>query len=188
MNATLTTRLLLLVLFLLLLLLLIYTIAAKKKERRHSLPSSLLGVSGSVGFRQKLTNIPEDTSAAASFLPGASLGTSIAKPIGQHTHKSGVDQPSATQPSAMSQPAMTSVPTSLTCFLVQFTSGRTDTYYIQASDAHHLKVNVGDYVVVEADRGEDLGRVIMDNINVPMPRRNSVLISLDSPHSDTHNM
>ncbi len=61
---------------------------------------------------------------------------------------------------------------SLTCYLVQFTSGRTDTYYIPHEN--NLVVNIGDYVIVEADRGEDLGRVIMDNINVPLPRRNSV--------------
>ena len=64
--------------------------------------------------------------------------------------------------------------TSLDCYLVQFTSGRTDTYYVpQDSSAARMKINAGDYVIVEADRGEDLGRVIMDNINVPMPRRNS---------------
>lgn len=57
--------------------------------------------------------------------------------------------------------------TSLTCYLVQFTSGRTDTYYIP--DDQSLNVCIGDYVVVEADRGEDLGRVLMDNINVPVP-------------------
>lgn len=72
------------------------------------------------------------------------------------------------------------VPSSLPCYLVQFTSGRTDTFYVPP-DANsgangkqfqpQFKVIVGDYVVVEADRGEDLGRVIMDNINVPMPRR-----------------
>lgn len=68
--------------------------------------------------------------------------------------------------------------TSLDCFLVQFTSGRTDTYYVpQDSSAAMAKIKSGDYVIVEADRGEDLGRVIMDNINVPMPRRNSTTSS-----------
>eukprot|EP00158_Paraphelidium_tribonemae_P002682 Partr_v1_DN25584_c0_g1_i1_m20562 putative PSP1 domain protein len=59
----------------------------------------------------------------------------------------------------------------LDCYLVQFTSGRTDTYFIPHDS--RLEIQVGDYVVVEADRGEDLGRVIMDSINVPLPRRNS---------------
>lgn len=68
--------------------------------------------------------------------------------------------------SAMYQPGAM-----LTCFLVQFTSGRTDTYYIPHES--HLSVTIGDYVVVEADRGQDLGRVFMDNISVPLPRRNS---------------
>ncbi len=54
---------------------------------------------------------------------------------------------------------------------MQFTSGRTDTYYIPHEAGY--SVTIGDYVVVEADRGEDLGRVIMDNISVPLPRRNS---------------
>lgn len=72
-------------------------------------------------------------------------------------------------------------PQSLTCYLVQFTSGRTDTFYIAPSinvygyeEPSNLKIKIGDYVVVEADRGEDLGRVLMDNINVPLPRKNSV--------------
>ena len=60
---------------------------------------------------------------------------------------------------------------SLRCYLVQFTSGRTDTYYVPYDST--MNVTVGDYVVVEADRGEDLGRVFMDNITVPLPRRNS---------------
>ncbi|KAI3631063.1 hypothetical protein MIR68_010553 [Amoeboaphelidium protococcarum] len=71
-------------------------------------------------------------------------------------------------------------PQSLTCYLVQFTSGRTDTFYIAPSinvygyeEPSNLKIKIGDYVVVEADRGEDLGRVLMDNINVPLPRKNS---------------
>lgn len=78
----------------------------------------------------------------------------------------------------------------LTCFLVQFTSGRTDTFHVPQLTAQQLQMNqmykelqlqqlqlddiaIGDYIVVEADRGEDLGRVIMNNIHVPMPRRNS---------------
>lgn len=66
----------------------------------------------------------------------------------------------------------------LTCYLVQFTCGRTDTFYIPHEIS--LTVSIGDYVVVEADRGEDLGRVIMDNINVPLPRRNSTAASIGS--------
>lgn len=67
---------------------------------------------------------------------------------------------------------------SIICYLVQFSSGRTDTYFIPHEAAFEVKVD--DYVVVEADRGEDLGRVIMDNINVPLPRRNSA-IALSQP-------
>jgi cell fate regulator YaaT (PSP1 superfamily) len=86
--------------------------------------------------------------------------------------------------------------TSLNCFLVQFTSGRTDTFYIpqnQHQPQHQemvMDVQVGDYVVVEADRGEDLGRVIMDNINVPMPRRNSTSASQQQQqhHQQFHGM
>jgi cell fate regulator YaaT (PSP1 superfamily) len=75
--------------------------------------------------------------------------------------------PAQQQNSFVSSPTRSHI--SLNCFLIQFTSGRTDTYYVP-SDAS-FPVVVGDYVVVEADRGEDLGRVIMNNINVPVPTR-----------------
>lgn len=68
-------------------------------------------------------------------------------------------------------PFGSSVTGNLTCYLVQFTCGRTDTFYVPPGIT--LTISIGDYVIVEADRGEDLGRVIMNNINVPLPRRNS---------------
>ncbi|KAJ3416523.1 hypothetical protein HDV05_001260 [Chytridiales sp. JEL 0842] len=47
-------------------------------------------------------------------------------------------------------------------FVVEFKAGRTDFFY--ASDANAQQAKVGDLVIVEADRGKDLGKVIVDNI------------------------
>ncbi|OAD07174.1 hypothetical protein MUCCIDRAFT_137601, partial [Mucor lusitanicus CBS 277.49] len=44
-------------------------------------------------------------------------------------------------------------------FMVEFKSGRTDFYYV--SDPS-LQIQVGDLVLVEADRGKDLGKVATD--------------------------
>ncbi|KIL61818.1 hypothetical protein M378DRAFT_13281 [Amanita muscaria Koide BX008] len=56
-----------------------------------------------------------------------------------------------------------SVPSSCPLYIVQFKAGRTDLYYV--SD-HKMDVRVGDLVIVEADRGRDLGKVINEGITV----------------------
>ncbi|KAI0697182.1 PSP1 C-terminal conserved region-domain-containing protein [Cytidiella melzeri] len=56
-----------------------------------------------------------------------------------------------------------SVPTSWPLFIVEFKAGRTDLFY--CTDLS-LEIRVGDLVIVEADRGRDLGKVVNDTISL----------------------
>ncbi len=56
-----------------------------------------------------------------------------------------------------------SVPSSYPLFIVEFKAGRTDLYYMPDPK---MDVRVGDLVIVEADRGRDLGKVVNDGITV----------------------
>lgn len=56
-----------------------------------------------------------------------------------------------------------SVPTSWPLYIVEFKAGRTDLFY--CTDLA-LDIRVGDLVIVEADRGKDLGKVINDTISL----------------------
>ncbi|OCH94165.1 PSP1-domain-containing protein [Obba rivulosa] len=55
------------------------------------------------------------------------------------------------------------VPTSWPLFIVEFKAGRTDLFY--CTDLA-LDIRVGDLVIVEADRGRDLGKVVNDTITL----------------------
>ncbi|KAG9223365.1 hypothetical protein CCMSSC00406_0009256 [Pleurotus cornucopiae] len=55
------------------------------------------------------------------------------------------------------------VPASWPLYIVEFKAGRTDLYYLTDLS---LDVRVGDLVIVEADRGKDLGKVINDSITL----------------------
>lgn len=56
-----------------------------------------------------------------------------------------------------------SVPTSWPLYIVEFKAGRTDLFY--CTDLA-LDIRVGDIVLVEADRGKDLGKVVNDTITL----------------------
>lgn len=43
-------------------------------------------------------------------------------------------------------------------YIVEFKAGRTDLFYVE--DAQNIKLQKGDLVVVEADRGKDLGKCL----------------------------
>ncbi|KIV95598.1 hypothetical protein PV10_03229 [Exophiala mesophila] len=60
-------------------------------------------------------------------------------------------------------------PTSQPLFIVNFKCCRSDVFYIQEGTGLH--VNVGDLVIVEADRGTDLGTVQHTNVNWEDARR-----------------
>ncbi|KAF5312800.1 hypothetical protein D9619_003675 [Psilocybe cf. subviscida] len=55
------------------------------------------------------------------------------------------------------------VPPSWPLFIVEFKAGRTDLFYLMDMSQD---VRVGDLVIVEADRGKDLGKVVNDSITV----------------------
>ena len=55
------------------------------------------------------------------------------------------------------------MPTSWPLFIVEFKAGRTDLFY--CTDLA-LDIRVGDLVIVEADRGRDLGKVVNDTITL----------------------
>lgn len=56
-----------------------------------------------------------------------------------------------------------SVPTSWPLYIIEFKAGRTDLFY--CTDLS-LDIRVGDLVIVEADRGKDLGKVVNDTITL----------------------
>lgn len=56
-----------------------------------------------------------------------------------------------------------SVPTGWPLYIVEFKAGRTDLFYCQDLTQD---IRVGDVVVVEADRGKDLGKVVNDTITL----------------------
>lgn len=62
------------------------------------------------------------------------------------------------------------VPTHGPLFLVEFKAGRTDLFYVAENSG--VMVKKGDLVIVEADRGKDLGKVTNDSI---MPHQVQVL-------------
>ncbi|KAL0945639.1 hypothetical protein HGRIS_014793 [Hohenbuehelia grisea] len=55
------------------------------------------------------------------------------------------------------------VPPSWPLFIVEFKAGRTDLFYL--TDLSQ-EIRVGDLVIVEADRGKDLGKVVNDSITI----------------------
>ena len=56
-----------------------------------------------------------------------------------------------------------SVPASWPLYIVEFKAGRTDLFYLTDLS---LNIRVGDLVIVEADRGKDLGKVVNDTITL----------------------
>lgn len=69
-----------------------------------------------------------------------------------------------------------SVPPSWPLFIVEFKAGRTDLFYLPPPGTHSglewdnvspdRDIRVGDLVIVEADRGKDLGKVVNDRITL----------------------
>lgn len=57
-----------------------------------------------------------------------------------------------------------SIPLSAPLFIVEFKAGRSDLFYLSDVQGHTAPVTKGDLVVVEADRGKDLGKVVQDSV------------------------
>lgn len=117
------------------------------------------------------------TSAGASQPPSAStnLTNPPLPPHGHHQHQGSQHSQQSSQGSSHSaaqQPNINdlgkgvplhSVPPSCPLFIVEFKAGRTDLFYLTDPS---LDVKVGDLVIVEADRGKDLGTVVNDTITI----------------------
>jgi hypothetical protein len=58
---------------------------------------------------------------------------------------------------------LSAVPASWPLYIVEFKAGRTDLFYCTNLS---LEIRVGDLVIVEADRGKDLGKVVNDTITL----------------------
>ncbi|KAF9261530.1 PSP1-domain-containing protein [Marasmius fiardii PR-910] len=96
---------------------------------------------------------------------------------GQHTRQSSNSQDAGEQNLGKGLP-LSSLPPTWPLFIVEFKAGRTDLFYLTDQVASNLTqaqinghvgekpVKVGDLVIVEADRGRDLGRVVNDSITV----------------------
>jgi hypothetical protein len=54
------------------------------------------------------------------------------------------------------------VPATGALYMVEFKAGRSDLYYV--ADTSTCRVKHGDLVIVEADRGKDLGKIIVENL------------------------
>ncbi|KAI7935464.1 hypothetical protein MJO28_016335 [Puccinia striiformis f. sp. tritici] len=63
------------------------------------------------------------------------------------------------------------LPSDCKLYIVEFKGGRTDLFYlsIHPNNNHHhqeSQIQKGDLVIVEADRGKDLGKVVLDHISI----------------------
>jgi hypothetical protein len=76
---------------------------------------------------------------------------------------SGTDQQQNTLADLGKGVPLHAVPASWPLFIVEFKAGRTDLFYL--TDLSQ-EIRVGDLVIVEADRGKDLGKVVNDTITL----------------------
>ncbi|KAL2130759.1 hypothetical protein VTI74DRAFT_5977 [Chaetomium olivicolor] len=112
----------------------------------NQVPSYFTGGAGLAGPQQGLTQSPyaNQFQSAYAGLPGP---YSSARPNSPHRNMYGMSQPRHTQ----------------TLHVVLFKCARADVFYIQEGTG--LTVKPGDLVIVEADRGTDLGTVAHDNVD-----------------------
>ncbi|KAI8141215.1 hypothetical protein BJV82DRAFT_619723 [Fennellomyces sp. T-0311] len=71
-------------------------------------------------------------------------------------------------------------------YMIEFKAGRTDFFYIPPNDPN-LQVHVGDLVIVEADRGKDLGKVAMERLTHDQILQLKKQQQHDSPQDDSSN-
>lgn len=136
---------------------------------RHQLENEahLAGARENIGIRAGLT---------ARFVPGQGIqhipeASILPTPITPGGLRSGYSPSIQRRPSDASKSIndlgkgvpLHSVPTSWPLFIIEFKAGRTDLFY--CTDLS-LDIRIGDLVIVEADRGKDLGKVINDTITL----------------------
>ncbi|KAG2001918.1 hypothetical protein CC2G_004901 [Coprinopsis cinerea AmutBmut pab1-1] len=82
-------------------------------------------------------------------------------------HPTGGQQSQQQQPSNINELGkgvpLHAIPASCPLYIVEFKAGRTDLFYTMD---HSQDIHVGDLVIVEADRGKDLGKVVNDTITL----------------------
>ncbi|KAJ6514684.1 PSP1-domain-containing protein [Mycena vulgaris] len=99
------------------------------------------------------------------------LSSPIHGPSHPHAHALAPQQHPAQQPQQQQQQhaelgkglPLHAVPADWPLFIVEFKAGRTDLFY-RADERDRIRV--GDLVIVEADRGKDLGKVVNDSITL----------------------
>ena len=104
------------------------------------------------------------SSVNISQLPSASIN--LAEPSRQESHQHSPSRSVLYQPNLNDMGKgvpLHSIPPSCPLFIVEFKAGRTDLFYLTNPS---LNVQAGDLVIVEADRGKDLGTVVNDTITI----------------------
>ncbi|KAG1852423.1 PSP1 C-terminal conserved region-domain-containing protein [Suillus subalutaceus] len=105
----------------------------------------------------------------ARFIPGQGIQYLPAQNNGPYYHQiqRRLSDASQTQQTPLSDLGkglpLSSVPASWPLFIVEFKAGRTDLFYLTDLSQD---IRVGDLVIVEADRGKDLGKVVNDSITL----------------------
>jgi hypothetical protein len=129
---------------------------------------------------QGIKYIPQPVSSDAGFAARSPISPRAAPSQQQPHHESHallstpIQRRASDAHSQLSQPRQSindigkgvplhAVPASCPLYIVEFKAGRTDLFY--ATDPT-LDIRVGDLVIVEADRGKDLGKVVNDSITL----------------------
>ncbi|KAM5534363.1 hypothetical protein V8D89_011956 [Ganoderma adspersum] len=153
------------------------------------------------GALARETGRPIATQLMARYVPGhgiqqipeqSVLSTSISPTSLRSAGHFGQPQPMQRRPSDASKPInelgkgmpLHAVPTSWPLYIIEFKAGRTDLFY--CTDLSQ-DIRVGDLVIVEADRGKDLGKVVNDTITlaeVEAFQKHQKLMSMG--HADVH--
>lgn len=90
--------------------------------------------------------------------PGIGVGLGMGVPMQRRSSQSEISAPPLSD--LGKGIPLHAVPTHWTLYIVEFKAGRTDLFYT----SEMFDIHVGDLVIVEADRGRDLGKVINDTI------------------------
>ncbi|PIL30857.1 hypothetical protein GSI_07025 [Ganoderma sinense ZZ0214-1] len=153
------------------------------------------------GALARETGRPIATQLMARYVPGhgiqqipeqSVLSTSISPTSLRSAGHFGQPQQMQRRPSDATKPInelgkgmpLHAVPTSWPLYIVEFKAGRTDLFY--CTDLSQ-DIRVGDLVIVEADRGKDLGKVVNDTITlaeVEAFQKQQKLMSMG--HADVH--
>lgn len=130
-----------------------------EQGRRHSLAGPLFDI----GVNDHLSNVETniDVSAQLDKIDDYFNNTESRAKAFQEAGKNLLATREIESPIQKSPEVKAGIPWPL--YVVEFKAGRTDYFYLPESSSD-LKLSVGDLAIVEADRGKDLGKVIVTNI------------------------